>query len=218
MIVPAIKAAFTPDASIIAVAKGTSGIDFSREGDITLPLDESSGDLPTGDFNDLAAYLVTKMLQMPLADNQMPPNTSLIANATNGALSALMGQLDRNNDATHTMYLDWVDQNNINALQVQPVVPLTTDTLRNAQIGTSNVIGGLFKEDSDATLFCRVPGYTLNYWIPKGRTGQPIGCYSVLVGGYSSSHGFSTAVAGTNPGWYHTNRAEIYYDFTNPTR
>ena len=212
----AVKAGFDPNDSIIALANGTITPDFSKEGDITLSLDKNAGDLPTGDFNDLAAYLVPRVTTIPLPpSNLQPPNTQTIIDDTTGAFSALTGGLTQDNSPQNTLYMRWVDQNNFNQLQVEPVIPLTQDPVKNGQIGTTDVIDALFKEDADGALFCRLPAYTLNYWIPKGLTGQPISCYPVTVGGYSSTHGFSTATAGTNPNWYKVNRAQIYHNFTN---
>lgn len=213
-----IKSAFTPDTSIIAVANGTSGIDFSKEGDITLPLNiGDNGDVP-GNNNDFAAYTFpnTPLLPLPLYMSSLP-NANLITTATTNAATALFGGYDRSDDAASTLYLKWVDASIINVLQVQPTVPLTNDPVRGAQIGNSDPMGAFFKEDSDGTLFCRLPAYTLVYWLPgkpDQLTGLPIGCFSGTISGFSSDHGTDTNVQPTNPNWYKTNRAQIYYNFT----
>ena len=190
----AIKAAFLPNTSIIAVANGTAGIDFSKEGDITLPLNKDT-DLPTAgsDLAMLSAWVDTKI-----------PNLPIYAAET------------QSDGATSTHYLRWADANNINRLQVQPAIPLTTDTASGNQIGASDVISALFDEDATGSLFCRLPSYTLNYWIPNGMTGLPIGCFDALIKDYSSS-GTASFKATTKPNWYHINRAQIYYNLSNPT-
>ncbi|MDB4984115.1 MAG: hypothetical protein JWM20_294 [Patescibacteria group bacterium] len=208
-----VKLGFIPSTSIIAVANGTAGIDFSKEGDITLPL--SLNDIP-GSSDDLAAYVVPTGPSVPLPPGMGSlPNAHTIADEMALAAQALLGNLSADNNPRHTLYLHWVDHTNPNALQVQPAIPITRDTNLNTEIGTTDPIGALYQEDIDGALFCRLPAYTLNYWIPDKLTGVPIGCYDATVGGYSSSHGFSTAVAQTTSHWYSTNRAEIYYTFTD---
>ena len=196
-----IKLNFTPGTSIIGLAKGTINTDLHAEGEITLPVDiDGEG---VNDPADLA------MNVKPTSESGYTPV----------------------NAARATPYIHWVEQHNINQLQVQPVVPLANDADRkinfaalrygsnDTEIGVPNtppgtLISSFFREDNDGSLFCRLPGYALTYWLPHEITGFPIACIPYKTYEFSSG-GLAGHSKTTSPAWYHTNRAEIYYNFSN---
>ncbi len=232
-----IKGAFVPDTSIVAVANGTtSNLDWSHEGEINLPISLIEN-FPNADSNGLGGTICSNQLLNDLCFTKSLPDPLLYL--VHPLTRLLAGQEQGN-------YLNSTAANNVfpedmNLLQVQPIIPKTTDSITvpvclpddtrcqstysppsqqlPASIGvdSSLIIPSFFQEDDDGTLFCRLPSYLLVFWSPHGARGQPISCSQKLKYVDSSSSSTRQRTAGTLPDWYHINRAEIYYSLNKTT-
>ena len=232
-----IKGAFSPETSVVAVANGTAtGLDWSTIGQINLPLSLFEN-FPNQDPNGLGGATCSSKLQLDTCQTQdLPDPTLYLVHPDTRQTGGAVGGNFTNGNSPNTL-----NPEDMNLLQVQPVVPYTANnvTIPVCSPGDSHCLGqysqaaaqltstvgvkqgsiiqSFFQEDSDGSLFCRLPSYLLVYWSPNGARGQPISCTQKLKYVDSSSYQTRPRTAGTVPDWYHINRAEIYYSLNKTT-
>lgn len=84
--------------------------------------------------------------------------------------------------------------------------------MNNLQVPVAKTPADVLIQDDQQKLFCRFQNYFLYYWGPEDLTGNAIGCggnQTIEMTDQSISHRSKS-----NPNWYRTNRAEIFYSLT----